>query len=326
MFIKDFASLKKQLSQRSSHRCYLLAIPDDYERARAAKILFSYLLSEGSSPTLFSGSDLSMREVYDALQSPSLFGGESVVFFDEVEKLGKKDLSYLSEQIASLQFAGHLILGARSKTTLVSAVDKSGIVFDLTEEKPWDKEKRIIEQMHLRVQNGGKRLSSDAAPLLLEKVGSDPALLDQEMDKLICFVGDRPTVERSDVLRMTPFSRLETLWKIAEEMIWEGLQSSITESFYALVPLLRSQLQIGLKIISLHGCGHPKEAWGDYLPKIWPKTLEKRSSQAVKLGPNYFRKGLELLFEIETLSRTGSSREEALCDLFRITLASYVPR
>ena len=328
MLYRDFTSLKKYLTSQASHsaRCYLLAIPDDYERAKTAKAVISFFLAEGSSPLFFSGSEIVMRDLYDALQSPSLFGGESVVFLDELEKVGKKDLQNLSEQISSSQFSGHLILGSRLKTSLFSLIEKFGIVFDLTEEKPWEKEKRIIEQMSKKVQNGGKRLSSDVPPLLLERVGSDCALLDQEIDKLICFAGDRPTIERSDVFRVTMISKTETLWKIAEDLIWEGAQNTQVDSFYALLPALRSQLQMGLKLASLHASGYPREKWSEYLPKIWPKTLEKRSAQAIKLGSFYFRKGLELLFEVEQLSRTGCTREEALFDLFRMNLMANARR
>lgn len=328
MIFRDFVTFKKHLSSpgSTSSRCYLLSIADDYERAKAAKLVISYLLSDGASPLFFSGAELEMRDLYDALQSPSLFGGEAVVFVDDVEKIGKKDLQALSSQITELQFDGFLILGSRLKTSLLPIIEKSGVVFDLIDEKIWDKEKRIIEQMSRRVENGGKRLSSDAAPLLLERVGSDSALLDQEIDKLICFVGSRPTIERSDVFRITAASKTETLWKIAEELIWEGGQNTTTDSFYALLPALRSQLQMGLKITSLQSSGIPRGKWSEYLPKLWPKILEKRSAQAVKLGSFYFHKGLELLFEVEHLSRTGCTREQALFDLFRVKLASNVQR
>jgi DNA polymerase-3 subunit delta len=320
MLISDVSSLKKQRS-----RLYLLAIPDDYERQKTIKTLLTQLVFDGSSPLFFYGSEMEIGEVSDALQSPSLFGGESVVVIDEVEKIGKKELQILSS-ILQGSFSGYLILAARLKTSLFSLIEKSGVVLDLTEEKPWEKERRILEQIHLKAQNGGKRLSSDVAPLLFEKLGFDLALLDQEMDKLICFVGDRPTIERADVFRLTPTSRQETLWKMAEEIVWEKGQNKVTESFYAMIPALRSQLQMGLKIASLHQSGLPQEKWSEYLSKVWPKTLEKRKSQALKLGSSYFSKGLGALFEVEKLSRTDSSQEEALLDFFRMSLTHHVSR
>jgi DNA polymerase III delta subunit len=104
MIIQDLLSIKKHLDGRSPHhlsRCYLLTMPDDYERGKAVKILFSYLVSQGSAPVLFSGSEIGMKELYDALQSPSLFGGESVIFLDDVEKMNKnsKQVEEAIEQI-----------------------------------------------------------------------------------------------------------------------------------------------------------------------------------------------------------------------------------
>ena len=105
--------------------------------------------------------------------------------------------------------------GSRGKTACAEVVEKIGIVFDLSEEKTWDKEKRIRESLLERARNAGKRLSSDAVSLLFERLGSDIALLDGEVDKLICFVGDRPTLERSDVLRLSVASRSSHPWQMA---------------------------------------------------------------------------------------------------------------
>ena len=326
MIAHDLASLKKHLSSRAFRPCYLLSIADDYERMKGIKMVLSYLAADGLSSLSFNGADLSFQKLYEALQSPSLFGGESAVIMDDVEKIGKKELQDFGAYIQKLQFSGHLILASRTKTSLLSIVEKIGFVLDLTDEKPWDKERRIVEQIHARVQNGGKKIASDAPPLLLERLGADPALLDQEIDKLICFVGDRPTIERSDVFRISPESKTETLWKIAEEMIWEGVQPLKIDSFYAMIPALRSQLQMGLKITTLQQSGYPKENWGPYFPKLWPKILEKRGVQGAKLGSSYFQKGLDLLFEIEKLSRSASNREGALFDLFRTSLSAYVIR
>ena len=65
----------------------------------------------------------------------------------------------------------------------------------------------------------------------------------------------------------------------------------------------------------------PFEEW--HLPKIWPRTLEKRKAQVAQKGTDCFRKGLDLLFRIELLSRTGSNQLGALLDLFQ---ASYIAR
>lgn len=285
--------------------------------------ILAYLLTPDSSPSRFSGADIVLRDLLDALQSSSLFGGEPIVVLDEFEKAGKKELQPLFEQTLT---SGYLLLGSRSKTPYAAAIEKQGIILDLTEEKPWDKEKRISDQLVERVKNAGKQIEPDALHLFLERLDKDAALLASEMDKLLCFVGERDLIRRTDVVQISAASRSSTLWQVAEEAIWEGRSFSDLDSasFHGLLPILRSQLQLGWKIALLIEGRVPAEEWSSHLPKIWPKTLEKRSSAAARIGSEFFRKGLDKLFEIELLSRTQSTQTGALLDLFRTHWMQYV--
>jgi DNA polymerase-3 subunit delta len=270
----------------------------------------------------FRGSDLNIRDFCDALQSDSLFGGESVVVLDELDQLAKKTLEIVTECVKS-PFSGYLILGGRTKA-LSALVEKLGIVFDLVEEKPWDKEARIAESLIEKAKNAGKRLDSDVIPLLFERLEKESSLLESELDKLICFVGDRSSITQQDVLQIGVSAKAHTLWQMAEEIIWERSAILVEEAqFHGIVPLLRSQLELGRKIAWLIQSKTPSEEWSAHLPKIWPKTLEKRTSQAARLGSEYFQKGLDALFNMELSSRGSSTQYEALLSLFRSQLSLY---
>lgn len=313
MRYQNLKSFQKHLATAAPDHlchCYLIILSDDYERTKWLKEILV------APNVCFSGAEVSVEQILDAL-SPTLFGGQPVVIVDEVERLDKKGLELLA---ANLPGSGYLLLGARKKISLTTAVEKEGVILDLSEEKPWDKEKRIAEQLSQRVEQAGKRLASDVAPLLFERIGIDPALLDREIDKLLCFVGERPTIERSDVFRISASNSTHTLWQTAEEIVWGEGKIALPEAsaFHALLPALRSQLQLGCKIAALSSTGASTAEWSASLPKIWPKTLEKRRSQVERLGASYFQKGLKLLFDIELLSRTGSSQLTTLLDLFRM--------
>lgn len=317
MRYQNLKSFQKHLTSAAPHnlcRLYLIAIQDDFERIKTLNAILSYL---APLPTRFSGSDCELREVIDAMQSQSLLAEEAVVLLDEVEKLSKKQLQTLGDCL--MTFTGYLLLGSRSKVALANTVEKEGIVLDLLEEKPWDREKRLAEQLADRAKSAGKVLSPDGAALLLERLGTDAALLESEIDKLICYVGERSSLNWEDIQQITPASRTSTLWQTAEELVWEGRELPLidTSAFHGLIPALRSQLHLGLTLATLIEEKCPADRWSRYLPKLWPKTLEKRSSQAARLGSLYFRKGLEKLFEIELLTRTNSTQYRALLELFR---------
>lgn len=312
MRYQNFKSFEKHLASAAPHhlcRLYLVIAGDDWERS---KILQSLLRS---APGGYRADSL------DALESPSLFGGEPLVVLDGVEKFGKKEAQALSDRMERGLSFGYLFLGASSKTSLSAAVEKEGVVLDLSEEKVWEREKRLAEQLMDRMASAGKRLAPDVPPLLFERLGMDAALLDQEIDKLLCFAADRPTVERADVFRISAANRNSTLWQVAEEIVWERKGELLDgDLFFGLMPALRFQLQLGLKIASLMEEGIPSEKWASYLPRIWPRTLEKRREQVAQLGTSYFAKGLDFLFRVELLSRTGSNQTGALLDLFRASL------
>lgn len=321
----NFRAFCKHLqSAAPDHLCryYFVAVEDDYERKMAVSAVLSYFPK--SSIVRLSGTSVCCRELIELLFSPSLFGGESLVFLDDADKVGKKEIQTLSSLMSSASPCGYFLSASRSKTILSSTFEKVGVVLDLIDEKPWDKEKRLTEQVGERVARAGKRIAADALALLFERLGMDAAFLDSEIDKLVCFIGEKPMIERSDVFRVSAL-REKQVWQMVEEIVWEGGAYFIDASFFhTLIPALRSQFQTGLKILDLLDQATPRDQWSLYLPRIWPKMLEKRISQVMRLGRIYFLRGLELLFDVECLSRTGSTREHALLDFFRFSLQATV--
>ncbi len=320
MRLHNLKAFHKHLSDSAPHhlcRAYYIAIGDDFERSQAIESVLALL---PGTPSRFRGSECSIVDLLDAMQSLSLFGGEPIVVLDEVEKLTKAPLQQLCE---GLNFSsGYIVFGARSKSSLAQIIEKEGVVLDMLDEKPWEKEKRLAGLLVERAKRAGKSLTPDGAGLLLEHLGIDAALLDSEVDKLICYVGDGTHIGREEIMKLTPISRTASLWQMAEEVVWEGHEFTGVDSssFPVLVAALRNQLHIGLVLATLIAEQRPSDQWSAYLPKLWPKMLEKRSSQAARLGSDYFRKGLDRLFDVELLSRTGSTQLRALLDSFRALL------
>ncbi len=303
-------------------RIYLVAIPDDFERSQVIDEIIRII---GKDPARFSGSGLNLGALHEHLSTVSLFGGEPIAVVDEAEKIIKASLP----QVPTILHAGYLILGAKAKTPLAGAVEKEGVALDLLEEKPWDKEKRLVEEVQKLVVNAGKRITPDATALLFERIEKDAAILKTEIEKLICYAAESDQITSTDVMAIVSANRNHTFWQAAEEIVWERKQPALVlddATFHPIVPILRAQLQLGLKIATLLETDTAKEQWGQVIGKIYPKTLEKRTVQAAQLHSTYFRQGLKYLFEIELLSRTQTTAYGALLDLFRLQLMTYAPR
>ncbi|MBS0626490.1 MAG: hypothetical protein JSS32_10620 [Verrucomicrobia bacterium] len=329
MKYQNVKAFQKHLESAAPHhlsRVYLIAVPDDFERRRILDSIVSLLLAPDQPVFRLSAAEASLSELFTAIDSPSLFGPEPIGLIDELEKLTKKNGQGLIDLISRPQSSGYLILGSRTKSPFYSAAEKAGVILDLSDEKPWEKEKRFTEHLIDRAKQTGKRLAPDVPALLFERIDKEIALLEKELDKLICFVGEKSTIDKNDVLQISASNRSHTLWQIAEEMVWEGgdPDSIDTSSFHGLIPSLRSQYQMGFKIATLIEANTEYSEIGKRLPKVWPKTLEKRISQAARFGSAHFKKGLDLLFRLDLLSRSGSTDLAALLDFFRAS--QYVRR
>jgi len=329
MKFQNLKAFQKHLETAAPHqlcKVYLIAVPDDFERRRLLDSVLSLVIVPDQPLLRLSAADSTLAELFTAIDSPSLFSAEPIALIDEMEKIPKKSAQGFLDLLARPQLTGHLILGSRGKSPVYQAVEKCGAVLDLSDEKPWDKEKRLTEQIFERARQAGKRLASEVPQLLFDRLDKDSALIEQEIDKLICYTGERSVIERSDVLQVSASSRMHTLWQTAEEIVWEGADPGAVDgsSFHGLLPALRSQFQLGLKIASLVEARMGVSEIGERLPKIWPKTLDKRISQAARFGSTYFQKGLDLLFRIELLSRSGSNDPTTLLEFFRVSI--YVRR
>ena len=180
----------------------------------------------------------------------------------------------------------------------------------------------MVSSLSEKARLQGKQLSFDVIHFIIERLGLDPAQLESEVDKLVAYVGERKEITRDDVLKISPMNRSSTLWATAEKVIWERgeFPSLDSMSFHALIPALRNQLHLGLTLANLIEKKLSADEWNQYLPKLFPKTLEKRSSQAGRLGSKFFQKGLSALFDIELTSRTNSSQYRSLLTQFQANL------
>ncbi|HLB53005.1 MAG TPA: hypothetical protein VJK48_04785 [Chlamydiales bacterium] len=299
-------------------RSYLVVVPDAYERQKAIEAIAFHLPCK---PSFFSGGESSFETIVAPFSSLSLFEEEVAVCVEDVDKLPAGEVARLKEWMKSALQSGFFLCSAGAKTSLAPTFEKNGVILDLSEEKPWEKEKRLTEELIKKAQSEKKRIAPDALSLLFERVGKEPSFLDSELEKLIVYVGEKEWIEEKDVRLITKETVTRTLWFFAEEIVWEKrVPLDVPFPFSALIAPLRNQLHMGRMILSLLSSSVPPEEWSTYLPKMWPKLLEKRTFQAQSLGVNYFEKGLRLLFDLELLARSGQGHEEALLFLFGSSL------
>ena len=312
---------KKAFEQHlSSHlsRLYVVATSDEQMRKEMIDLILEKLPKEALIER-FLGSVVNLGALLDALTSRNLLGTEPIVVLDEPDK---KLLDALAPHCKSLNF-GYLLIGVKSKVGIGFA-DVSGVICDLTEEKPWERDRRLLDSLHEMAKEQMRALESDAAAWMLEHV--DRTALPQEMEKLLCYTEGKKSIRRSDVEAICCQSKISASWQLAEELVWDQrfraeIQDVQDSSFFfALLAGVRQQLTLGVKMHSLLQGATPFDEWGPHFPKVFPKTLEKRAMACRKLGASYFRKGLDKLFDLELLAKSSSVPTDALIDYLRLYL------
>jgi len=123
-------------------------------------------------------------------------------------------LSYLKAPAPStvlLFLAG--AVDARRKVT--RALAAAGAVVECQPLKPED----AVMWVQQRAQSRGKRLGTQAANLLVERIGPDLSLLDSELEKLVLYVGEAREIPARAVEAMVSNLAETEIWRLADAVL-----------------------------------------------------------------------------------------------------------
>lgn len=275
--LPSISALAAQFSQNPTGP-FLIASPSAFERR--------WIIEEvlGIKARYFRASETPLEAICEELSSPSLFGGEGWIVYDEIECIKKS--------LKSLGTFPHLILaGTRTEKGPF-------LTLDLTKEKPWEKKDRFMQMAHAEIKRRGKTLAPDAAVLLVANAEGDLSHLFQEIEKLSLFACDAETISRDAVLAIGSGEAAVSGWAKAEEIAFEKrcpreLPFSDVSTFHQLLGQLRYQLRLGLRL-----------SLGETVENLRPKSAAKLTPLAKKHGSAHFQKGLAALFHMERKSKT----------------------
>jgi DNA polymerase-3 subunit delta len=151
--------------------------------------------------------------VFDELQTLPFFSKRRLVVVDAADPFVTKYRSLLEKKTKEMPDTGVLVLDVKtwpSNTKLAKIVpDEATLVCKARAAHtlpPW-----CIKWAQSQY---GKQLGNLAASLLVELVGAEMGLLDQEIQKLAIYVGTRAKIEQADVDQLVGHSRTENTFKI----------------------------------------------------------------------------------------------------------------
>ena len=320
----NIKSLKKYFENpQDKIKIFLSIIPNPYERAKNFEFILKKINLKKFNISRFPKED-KMVKIINTFQSPSLLGGDPLVIIDDLSVFKKEDLLSLT------QFVKHndvnLIMGAQKKQDafqIYSLVEKKGLIFDLSAEKIWEKEKRLADFSIEKCMRAKKNISSIVIEALFDRVGLDLAFLEQEIEKLITYAIDKKSIELDDVKNICVINSQHTIWQISEEIVWGKISFDNFQvdaaHFHSLLSTIRYQLQVGLKMATLIEKNRANE-FTKYFPRIYPRALQKKKDIAANHKSSFYKKSIQTLFEIDLLSKNVNFNFSYLLDLLKTKL------
>lgn len=317
---------------------YLLLSKEDFNRKTACEKLIKYLLGEQTanplSLSIYDGEKGDVENVLQELNSGVFFSGKRVVVLHHAEDLPKaateKLLTYYEKPNPSV----YLILTASSLSAATNFYKKSelkGVVLEMAEEKPWEKEKSLKEWIDQKVVNYGKKIESAANQLLLKQIGTDQAILNIEIEKLVCYIGENHQISERDVEAICVSTCTENVWQLGEAIFRFDASTALRIALALLkenTPLLmllrqiRSQFQTDFQVCTIliqGGSGLDVTKQFGYMKG---QILEKHIQLSKNYGIGRFRKGMLLIDEAELAAKNSAVENSYLIEKLIIRLAT----
>ncbi|HTN03485.1 MAG TPA: DNA polymerase III subunit delta [Planctomycetaceae bacterium] len=169
-----------------------------------------------SSLSRFTGKDVDLQTITDELRTVSMWGDRRLVQIDDAEDFVTKNRAGLEKYAEKPSKKAVLVLDVKSwpkNTRLAKQLAKTNSEIECSKLEGAALVKWLQETARTAY---GKTLAREAGPLLIELVGEDLGLFDQELSKLASYIGEREKIEEADVRTLVGDWRTETTWAMTD--------------------------------------------------------------------------------------------------------------
>lgn len=308
----------KDASQEHRAPVYAILVKDDFERKEVVDHLAATLIPEKDefSRTLIDASKKELDQVMPSLKSNSLFSKKRIVIVQQADKITKPTSTYLEEYFAKPNPDVTLILSAPSLhkgTKFYKNAEKFGVILEIPEEKPWEKEKSAVAHVVQKAKSLGKQIHPQAAQELVKQIGSDAGLLHQELEKLYLYVEDRPEITLQDVNAISTQIHTDSIWQLMDAIFQRKAGDALTichhqissgDSLFPFLRLIRSQFQTKLQIASILASGGSPVEVSQRFPQFRGRNLDNQISYAKNWGVEKLSKGILSIDQTELLAKS----------------------
>ncbi|HEY8505813.1 MAG TPA: DNA polymerase III subunit delta [Gemmataceae bacterium] len=313
----DALDFLKKARKGKPQPVYVVTGDEDFLKRQVLAALQPLILEEADPSfalSLYPGDKADFSAVRNELDTLPFLSPRRMVVIEQADPFVTKNRAALEKYVQS-PAAGVLVLDVKSwpaNTKLAKLVpDASTIVCKAP--AAYRMPAWCAEWAKTQV---GKPLSQPAAELLVELVGPQMGVLDQEIRKLATFVGDRERIDAPDVDQLVGRSREANVFRILDA-VGEGRPGDalriLDEVFeegqepLAVLGALGAQVRRLANAARLIRRGVPAEAALDQAGVAkWPQAREAARRQMRHLGPERLDQLFDWLLEVDLGLKGGS--------------------
>lgn len=333
---RAFENHLREAEASSFSPLYCIFSKEAFECQEAVNRLLQALLPNPGqkelSLSILDGAQLDEQELGNALDTFSFLTKLKVIWIKQADKIKKSLQESLIHYFSRPASSQYLLLTApalQKNTLFYKAAEKEGIVLDIAELKPWEKEQRLAEWVNKQASASLKVISYPVCQLLVKRMGADQAMLAQELEKLICHAGDRKEITQHDVEALCHRQPADTIWQLGEALFSRNAAAALHilhallldgEPLLPLLRQIRSQFQTEYQIALLLAQGKQAQDISQEFPYLKGKILETHMRQARQYGLASFKRALLALDEAELRAKNSSIDENVIVELLTMQL------
>lgn len=317
---------------------YMVLSKDDFNRKMACEKLIFHLsggkAADPMSLCVYEDEKVDIDKVLQELDSLGFFSAKRIVVIHHADNLLKAATEKLIAYYENPNPSVYLVLTAASISAATNFYKKSelvGVILEIAEEKPWEKEKSLKDWIDQKTAACGKQIDASANQLLLKQIGTDQAVLNQEIEKLVCYVGERPQITAQDVSAICIHVNIENVWQLGEAIFRRDPATALRIAL-ALVkdgtPLLmllrqiRSQFQTDFQVCTILAQGGSGSEVAKQFGYMKGQILERHMQLAKNYGMQRFSKGMILIDETELAAKNSAADNAYLVERLIVKLTT----
>lgn len=334
--LRAFEKHLEEASTVSFSGMYMIIAKDSFERNSAVESLLKHVLRGEKHPELcakiFDGDNINVPVLFEELLSSTLFSPKKVVVVKLTDSLSaslRMALEGVVEKIAPGTIFVLAMGSMNHSTNYYKRAEKAGVILEIPESKPWEREKALLEWVNTQLNPLGKRMHPEACQLLVKQVEGQMALLYNELEKLLCFIGDRNEITIQDVSTICTSNNIETVWQLGEAVFRRDVTSALRISKALLLEennligflrQLRGQFQTEFQICSLLANGGNTREVMQLFPYMKGAILDRHIRLAQEYGLPSFKKGMQQIDAFETMAKNSTTDNDLLAEMLMIKL------